>query len=340
MQRIVRHCLIALVAVCLTPLAHAEGKKKIVLIAGTPSHEFGGHEHNAGVLLLGKCLMESPLGDRLDIVVLNAKPSPTGKFVSGWPKDTAVLQGAAAIVIYCDGGNNHMILPHLAELDELAKKGVGIGMIHYAVEPGEKVDPDGHAEFLRWIGGYFEAFFSVNPHWKAHVTAIPDHPVGRGVKPFSTNDEWYYHMRFRPNMEGVTPIIAAIPPDSSRVDKNDAHNGNPTVHAGIGKSLVEYMVWVSENKETGNRGFGCTGAHVHWNWGQDDFRKTILNSIVWIAKLDVPANGVESRRPTVQELLANMDPGKKRKPEQTDEWIAKFVEDLNAPRPASPAASK
>src|ERR1700710_1951732 len=154
-----------------------------------------------------------------------------------------------------------MAIKHLAQLDELAKKGVGIGCIHYAVEPGDgKKQPDGRAEFLRWMGGYYETFLSVNPEWTAEVTSIPNHPAGSGVKPFSTHDEWYYHMRFRPNMEGVTPIIAAIPPDSTRQGKDDAHGGNPDVRAGIGKSLPEVTAWVSEGK-TGNRGFGCTGGH-------------------------------------------------------------------------------
>ncbi len=33
-------------------------KKKIVFIAGTPSHGYGDHEHRAGCLLLAKCLRE------------------------------------------------------------------------------------------------------------------------------------------------------------------------------------------------------------------------------------------------------------------------------------------
>jgi hypothetical protein len=319
MHRTIRLIAALLIAVgCFASIAQAQDKKKVVFIAGNPSHEWGGHEHNAGCELLAKCLNES-MSDKLDIRVYH----------NGWPKEPDALKGAAAIIMYCDGGDGHMVLPHLKEVDDLARQGVGIGCIHYAVEPGEgKKQPDGHAEFLRWIGGYFATFYSVNPHWKAEVSSIPDHPVGRGVKPFSTNDEWYYHMRFRDNMEGVTPIVAAIPPDKTRQGKDDAHGGNPDVRSGVGKSLPEYMVWVAENKETGNRGFGCTGAHVHWNWAQDDFRKAILNAVVWIAKVDVPQNGVESKRPTVQDMLANMDP-KKRPADKTDEWIAKYIEEIN-----------
>ena len=41
---------------------------------------------------------------------------------------------------------------------------------------------------------------------------LPDHQITRGVKPFAINDEWYYHMRFRPQMKGVTPLLTALPP--------------------------------------------------------------------------------------------------------------------------------
>src|SRR3954462_12890681 len=110
MPRAARFAFIALLAFSIAPFASAEGKKKIVLMAGTPSHEFGGHEHNAGVLLLARCLQESPLGSQLEIVVLNSHKAPNGKTMSGWPEDPKVLDGAAAIVVYCDGGNNHMLI--------------------------------------------------------------------------------------------------------------------------------------------------------------------------------------------------------------------------------------
>ena len=64
----------------------------------------------------------------------------------------------------------------------------------------------------KWLGGYFEVFWSVNPHWTADFKSFPKHPITRGVKPFSLKDEWYYHMKFRDNMKGVTPILSALPP--------------------------------------------------------------------------------------------------------------------------------
>jgi type 1 glutamine amidotransferase len=269
--------------------------KKIVLIAGTPSHGPGQHEHRAGCLLLEKCL--------------NAVPGITSTVHSnGWPKSADAFDGADAIVIYSDGGGGHPAIKpdRLQLLGGLMKKGVGLGCIHYAVEvPKDKGGP----EFLDWIGGYFETFWSVNPHWDGDFKELPNHPITRGVKPFKIRDEWYYHMRFREGMKGVTPILTAIPPDSTRGKEgaNSSHGGNPHVFAR--KGMPEHVMWATERPD-GGRGFGISGAHYHKNWGDENFRKVVLNAILWIAKTEVPTDGVKCNL-TADDLAANLDPKKK-----------------------------
>lgn len=264
-------------------------EKKIVFIAGNPSHGFGAHDHQAGCMILAKAVNENVKGAKATVI--------TG----GWPKDDAVLDGADCIVMYGDGGGGHMVMSKLKRMADIAKKGTGIVCIHYAVEV-----PKGEAGdyFVDWIGGYFETFWSVNPHWNATFKKLPEHPITRGVRPFTINDEWYYHMRFRKDMEGVTPILTATPPDSTRKGGDDAHGGNPTVRARLG--MAEHVAWAAERPD-GGRGFGITGGHVHWNWGHDDFRKLVLNAVVWCAKMDVPEGGVESKSLSVEDLLKNPD---------------------------------
>jgi hypothetical protein len=265
-----------------------EGKKRIVLIAGKPSHGYSGHEHNAGCILLAKCLNENV--PQVDAVAYN-----------GWPEDPDALADADAIVVFSNGGGGHPVLPHLQEIDKLAKKGVGIAMLHYAVEV-PKGEP-GNC-FLDWIGGYFETDWSVNPHWNAKFESFPDHPITRGVKPFEMDDEWYYHMRFRENMEGVTPVLTAVPPDSTRERPDGTHSNNPTVRAR--KGMPEHLAWAAERAD-GGRGFGFTGGHWHWNWANDSFRTVVLNALVWIAGLEVPPGGVPSKTPTLEELEEDQD---------------------------------
>ena len=146
----------------------------------------------------------------------------------------------------------------------------------------------------------------MNPHWKANFKTLPDHPIARGVKPFEANDEWYYHMRFRENMNHVTPILTAIPPASTLDRPDGPHSGNAAVRAEIGRP--QHVAWVVE-RDDGGRGFGFTGGHVHKNWGDDNFRKLVLNALLWVAKTEVPANGVTSTV-TAEEVAQNLDPKK------------------------------
>lgn len=269
----------------------ADGRKKLVMVAGRPSHPPGQHEFRAGSLLMEKCLDDAGL------------PLVTAVHTGGWPADPTAFDNADAILFFADGGGGHPVLQssRLAQIDALAKRGVGIACLHYAVEvPKEKGGP----EFLAWMGGYFEPHWSVNPHWMLAQTELASgHPITRGVKPFETNDEWYYHMRFQEPPAGLTPILSAVPPDATRERPDGPHSNNPTVRAA--KGAREVLAWAYE-RPTGGRGFGCTGAHFHTNWENDDFRRLMLNALVWTSGLDVPTDGVASSL-TPDDLAANLD---------------------------------
>jgi len=269
--------------------ASGAAKTKVVLIAGGPSHGYFAHSHYAGCMLLAKALNENV--PNIEAVVVR----------NGWPKDPAVLEGARAIVIFSDGGGGNPMLPHLKELGQWMDKGIGLALIHYAVEvPKEAAGK----QLLKWTGGYYETHWSVNPTWTARFQKFPDHPITRGVKPFEMLDEWYYHMRFRENMEGVTPILSAVPPESTRQGPDGPYSGNPTVRAR--KGMPEVVAWARERPD-GGRGFGFTGGHFHYNWSNDSFRTTVLNAIVWVSGLEVPPEGVRSKAETLEELEANQD---------------------------------
>jgi len=117
-------------------------------------------------------------------------------------------------------------------------------------------------------------------------------------------DEWYYHMRFRETMEQVTPVLTTVPPNSTLQRKDGPYSGNKHVRAEQGSR--QHVAWAYARPD-GGRGFGFTGAHFHWNWGHDDFRKLVLNALVWIAGLEVPPEGITSLTPSVDELEANQD---------------------------------
>ena len=283
--------LIASLALCLA-LPTLAADTKIIFIAGRPSHGPLSHEHRAGCLLLAKSLAA-------------VKGVVTEVHTNGWVSDEKVFEGAAAIVVYSDGGGGHPFLSgdRLQKIGALMQKGVGLGALHYAVEP---VTAKGNAEFRDWMGGCFETHWSVNPHWDGDFKTFPKHPVTSGVKPFKTNDEWYFHMRFRDGMKDVTPILSAIAPASTMNRGDGAHSGNPAVREAVKSGAPQHVMWTATRPNNG-RGFGFTGGHNHLGWGNTEQRKLVLNAILWIAKSDVPANGVESTV-TQEDLMANLDP--------------------------------
>jgi hypothetical protein len=248
------------------------------------------HEFRAGMLLLQQCL------DGVSGVT-------TVVHSNGWPADPKAFNDASAVVIYADGGGGHPALQgdRAKILGDLAKKRVGLGFMHYGVEVPAT---NGGPQFLDWIGGYYENAYSVNPMWSPEYKSFPDHPVARGVKPFSNRDEWYFNMRWQEGRGRLTPILVAKPSDAVRKGPY-VHPRGPYPHIVEASGRDETMMWTYERPD-GGRGFGFTGGHTHANWGDDSQRKAVLNAMLWIARAEVPPSGVQSTV-TPEQLKANLD---------------------------------
>ncbi len=300
-------CFLCVIASTLTGVAQDSAKKKLVIVAGKPSHPPRMHEFNAGVQLLAKCMRNHP-GVETQFVL------------NGWPTDESVFDGAAAVVFYMDGGPNHEVVKEdgrrLKMVDAWTKKGVGIGCMHYGVEI---VPAQAGAEFKRWIGGHYENMFSCNPIWEPAFAHLPEHPLTRGVKPFKISDEWYFNMRFVSDIPGnvaaekeglkFVPILVAVPSDDVR-DGPYVYPKGPYSHIQANSGRAEAMMWAVERPD-GGRGVGFTGGHLHDNWKNDDFRKVVLNGMAWLCKADVPTEGIAS---TVsdEDINVNLDPKSKK----------------------------
>ncbi|MDE0863099.1 MAG: ThuA domain-containing protein [Rubripirellula sp.] len=274
-------------------VVNADEKAKVVFISGTPSHGRMHHEHRAGNMILAKALNDSGLEVEAELVPHY-----------GYPKDTSILDDADTIVIFCTGHGGHVLKPNLDEFDALMKKGTGVVMVHWATE-AEKGKPG--QKFLEWMGGFCDLDWSVNPHWAPDFKDFPDHPVSNGVKPFRIDDEWYYHMRFVDDMKGVTPILSDLPPLETLKRKDGARSGNPAVRKAVESGEKQHVAWAYQ-RPGGGRGFGFTGAHNHSSWQDDNFRKVMLNAILWTANVEVPKEGCPSPQPGDQQIQANLDP--------------------------------
>ena len=189
-----------LLTVSLAKAGPDDDKTVLCFVSHKTSHGFGAHEYAAGCRLIGKWLEEAYPEQKIE-----------SRYAINWPEDPeSFFKDADTVVFFCSGGGGHLVNGHVPEFDQVMRTGAGIACLHYGVEV--PVGPSAKG-MLAWMGGYFEMNWSVNPHWTAKFAELPDHPITRGVEPFEINDEWYYHMRFRPEMEGVTPILSAVPPE-------------------------------------------------------------------------------------------------------------------------------
>lgn len=246
--------------------ANATPEARIVFLAGPDSHLPGAHEHKAGSELLAAALRQR----RPTLETVNV--------YGGWPTDETVFDDIDALVMYCDGGDSHLINDHLPTFNRLLDEGVGVVALHYCVEaPKGSRSADA---LLRAIGGYFETWWSVNPVWTAQFSAVPQHPVTVNIEPFNLKDEWYFNMRFIEH--NITPILSAVAPLSTMERSNGPHSGNDAVRDLVAKGVPQVLAWAYE-REDGGRGFGYTGGHYHANWENENARELVLNAIEWVA---------------------------------------------------------
>ncbi len=256
--------------------------KKIVFIAGPKDHGGpGAHEYEKDLLLLKKCLDTLP----------GVKGIRTEIFVTKGPGDIGKLDDAATIVIHSSGDQRadetHSIFPthdktdpdatyskadarYLQQLDRLMKRGVGMVVMHYSLIVE---NPRSRSDLLDWIGGYHRSGQSQVKIDRSEATpAAADHPILDGVRPWTTDHEYYFNQYFREDDKRVVPILTTMMPSD-----------DPQRHV---------IAWAVE-REGGGRGFTFTGGHYHKNMLLDDYRRMLLNAILWTAKVPVPKGGVQ-----------------------------------------------
>lgn len=265
------------------------GAKKIVLIAGKKSHGPVGngiHDYPWSVKLIKVMLDNSNVAERVHVEY----------HLDGWPHDEKTLEDADAIMVISDGRDGGLFAeaPHFSSpahtqlIARQMRRGCGFLTFHFST-----FAPDAHAkEILDWSGGYFDWETDGKRKWYSAITtkaadvvpATPGHPILRGVGRFSLREEFYYNIRFEPSDRALVPIWT-VPALHGRIDKGDV------------------VAWARERAD-GGRGFGTTCGHFYNNWKNDNFRRMILNAIVWAAKVEVPSSGVTARFYTHAELTA------------------------------------
>lgn len=260
-------------------------KKRILFIAGKPSHAHGAHEHRAGSILLANALNASGL------------PVEARVHYFGWPEDETILNDIDLLVVYADAGGKFG--DKYEVIDNLHKQGMGVVFLHYGTHPTKTV---GEQFYHPWIGGFYDNNKSVNSHWVADLLPNADHPISAGIKdPVKALDELYWNLNFSPHH---LALAQATPTPQNIAQYGGLKFWNRDAANKLGTPQTVLFGYEAPH---GARGVGFTGGHYHHNWAIDDFRKLILNSIAWAAKINIPSEGVPSKSLTVTDLNQNLN---------------------------------
>jgi type 1 glutamine amidotransferase len=256
----------------------AQSPKKIVFVAGQKDHGVPGrHEYEKDVTVLKYCLDHSP-----DV------KGVTTKIFTGHVPDIAELEDASAIVLESSADRlpeeRHVLFPqdaatdhrtydpttlaYLQELDRLMKKGVGLVAFHYTTWVDNEL---ARQYWTKWLGGYYLSGTSkyLQSSWSMALMN-ERHPILRGISPWTYDEEVHAYEKLAENPRRVDLI------------RGTTKKGESTVAS-----------WALERKG-GGRSFVMTGGDFHKNLALDNYRRFLLNGIVWAAHLKVPPGGVES----------------------------------------------
>ena len=180
-----------------------------------------------------------------------------------WPDDKQ-LENVRTIVFYCRPAGDIVLDPkHRKKFEQMMNSGVGLVAIHWATG----ADVKNGDEFAKYLGGWFNfAHASLKVDKLPLEQADPKSPICDGWKPYDLHDEFYCNMKFSDLMKPILQV---------KVDGKD-----------------QVVAWAVERPDSHDgRSFGTTLGHFHENYGIPDFRRALVNGILWTAHVPVPETG-------------------------------------------------
>lgn len=257
--------LLTLAVLFLTPGVLQADKKptvgtppRILLLWHDPDgHPRTTHEYQAGMRIIARQLQRHH-GIQPIVVRANAP----------WPEGPELLDGADAAALFVSEGAKWISddAKRLAAFKKLAARGGGLTGLHWGIGT-RKAEPI--PAFLSLLGGCHGG-----PDRKYTVVttratpAKPTHPVLNGIQPFQVKDEFYYRLKFVGDGSKITPLLK-VP-----------INGTP-----------ETVSW-AWSRPDGGRSFGFSGLHFHENWKKLEYRRLVIQGILWTLKRPIPQAGV------------------------------------------------
>ena len=180
------------------------------------------------------------------------------------------------------------VLDYLNQVDSLHKVGMGVVVLHWAVAATNFRAAN---LYRSWFGGGFVEGYSHNPLGKWTVTPVKSgkkHPIMRGVGAWTYKDEIFSRFLVVPEDPHRTDLLMGEAPKTNQ-----------------GKVLPRCITWAYEDSLS--RGIIYGGMDYHSALLNDDYRRFLLNAIVWAAGIDVPKEGVKSDAKGLQLIEAVKD---------------------------------
>ncbi len=147
------------------------------------------------------------------------------------------------------------------------KRGVGLVALHWATGLKDQNNEELGNRYLSYLGGLFSVSFSGLDISESRVEQIlPDHPICRGWKGFALNDEYYLNLKFLPEAKSILEVPV--------------------------KGKQQIVAWCYERPNAeGGRSYGNTLGHFHELFDATEFRRMLVNGILWTMHSAIPPDG-------------------------------------------------
>ena len=232
--------------------------KRVLLLGQKPDgHPAKSHEYMTGVRLLAKLLQ---IRDGVQAVVVQAD--------NPWADGPELLDGAdGAILFLAEGAKWVSADPErLAAFQRLAKRGGGLTVLHWGMGTREVAPVENFVSLFGHCHGGPDRKYKV-----LTATLQPSsesHPVLNGIAPIEVHDEFYYALKQPPQVERLVPLIRVA------LDGSD-----------------QTVAWAWDRPD-GGRSFGFSGLHFHDNWKWTEYRRLVLQGVLWSVGQPIPAEGL------------------------------------------------
>jgi type 1 glutamine amidotransferase len=249
-----KHLILSLLFVVSSSFA-ADVKKLLIVGQGSDGHPPTTHEFMPGAKVLAELLKLFP---EIQTTVVDASEP--------WAGGDKLIDACDGIAMFISEGSMWMQkdASRYAAIKRLAARGGAIIALHWSVGAKDAQYIPGQLELLGATrGGEQRKYTKIEVELKKTDSK---HPIMNGVPDMKVYDEFYYALD---QAKGIHPLITA------NIEGKD-----------------ETAVWSWERPDSG-RSFGFVMLHYHSNWQREDYRRFIVQGVLWSLKQDIPEKGVK-----------------------------------------------